>query len=311
MKKRALSLLMALVMVISLLPATARAADQTGDISVGTPAELAALGGKDVEGNITLTGNIDMTGVAMEPIKSLTGCFDGGSYTISNLSLTGGKGSSKYDSGAGGYVTTYVNTGLIGELNGAVINVRMTGVTITGIDQYNNVGALVGKIADGSTSRIDNCVVSGAIGSSSSSSNTFIGGLVGYVTGTSALVINNCLSNVTLTCGNSGYAGGLLGAATYFVGTISVKNAAVLGNITSGKCGGGIVGCFNGGSPKLTVNNSYVAGTMSGNKVGAVAYCGYLTIPQKTATSRSKFFPRIKAPKTAILVPLINSPPMP
>lgn len=87
----------------------------------------------------------------------------------------------------------------------------------------------------------------------------------------------NCLSNVTLTCGNSGYAGGLLGAATYFVGTISVKNAAVLGNITSGKCGGGIVGCFNGGSPKLTVNNSYVAGTMSGNKVGAVAYCGYLS----------------------------------
>ena len=40
MKKRALSLLMALVMVVSLLPATARAADSTlnGDISVGTAA---------------------------------------------------------------------------------------------------------------------------------------------------------------------------------------------------------------------------------------------------------------------------------
>ena len=272
MKKRALSLLMALVMAISLLPATARAADQNGDISVGTAAELAALGGKDIVGNITLTDDIDMSETEITPIKSLTGCFNGDGRTISNLTLKGGNGSSNWQG------TNYVNTGLIGELNGSIINVKMTGVSITeNIGNWNNIGALVGKIADNSNSRIDNCVVSGAIGSSSSSSNTFIGGLVGYVTGTSALVINNCLSNVTLTCGNSGYAGGLLGAATYFVGTISVKNAAVLGNITSGKCGGGIVGCFNGGSPKLTVNNSYVAGTMSGNKVGAVAYCGYLS----------------------------------
>ena len=272
MKKRALSLLMALVMFVSLLPATARAADQNGDISVGTAAELAALGGKDIVGNITLTDDIDMSETEITPIKSLTGCFNGDGRTISNLTLKGGNGSSNWQG------TNYVNTGLIGELNGSIINVKMTGVSITeNIGNWNNIGALVGKIADNSNSRIDNCVVSGAIGSSSSSSNTFIGGLVGYVTGTSALVINNCLSNVTLTCGNSGYAGGLLGAATYFVGTISVKNAAVLGNITSGKCGGGIVGCFNGGSPKLTVNNSYVAGTMSGNKVGAVAYCGYLS----------------------------------
>lgn len=275
MKKRALSLLMALVMVVSLLPATARAADSStlsGDISVGSAVDLAALGGQDIVGNITLTADIDMSETAMTPIKSLKGCFNGDGRTISNLTLKGGNGSSNWQG------TNYVNTGLIGELNGSIINVKMTGVSITeNIGNWNNIGALVGKIADNSNSRIDNCVVSGAIGSSSSSSNTFIGGLVGYVTGTSALVINNCLSNVTLTCGNSGYAGGLLGAATYFVGTISVKNAAVLGNITSGKCGGGIVGCFNGGSPKLTVNNSYVAGTMSGNKVGAVAYCGYLS----------------------------------
>ncbi len=277
MKKRALSLLMAVLMVVGLLPATARAAESgdtvTGDVSVSSAAELAALGGKDIEGNITLTNDIDMTDVAMEPIKSLTGCFDGGSYTISNLTLKGGTGSYSYSTG-----TTYVNTGLIGELNGSVINLKLNGVSITeNIGNWNNIGALVGKIADNSNSRIDNCVVSGAIGSSSSSSNTFIGGLVGYVTGTSALVINNCLSNVTLTCGNSGYAGGLLGAATNFSGTISVKNAAVLGNITSGKYGGGIVGFFNSGSPKLTVNNSYVAGTMSGDKVGAVAYCGFLS----------------------------------
>ena len=95
MKKRALSLLMALVMVVSLLPATARAADSTlnGDISVGTAAELEALGGKDIEGNITLTANIDMSNTKMTPIKSLKGCFNGDGKTISGLALEGGKGS--------------------------------------------------------------------------------------------------------------------------------------------------------------------------------------------------------------------------
>ena len=298
MKKRVLSLLMAFVMVVGLLPATARAAEtETDKLSVtqaaapeaadgtlsgkGTAAEPYLLSSADdlkafrdlVNGGANpacakLTEDIDLKGEEWTPVTSLIGYLDGGGHTISNFTMKGGTG--RYGSP--------VNTGLIGELNGSIINVKMTGVSITeNIGNWNNIGALVGKIADNSNSRIDNCVVSGAIGSSSSSSNTFIGGLVGYVTGTSALVINNCLSNVTLTCGNSGYAGGLLGAATFFSGTISVKNAAVLGNITSGKYGGGIVGYFNSGSPKLTVNNSYVAGAMSGSKVGAVAYCGYLS----------------------------------
>ncbi|MBU5458302.1 S-layer homology domain-containing protein [Oscillibacter sp. MSJ-31] len=280
MKKRALSLLMALVMVVSLLPATVRAADGTlsgkGTFDepylISNADELKAfrdqVNGGESPACAKLMANIDLAGEEWTPITSLIGYLDGDGHTISGLTLKGGTG--KYGSP--------VNTGLIGELNGSIINVKMTGVSITeNIGNWNNIGALVGKIADNSNSRIDNCVVSGAIGSSSSSSNTFIGGLVGYVTGTSALVINNCLSNVTLTCGNSGYAGGLLGAATFFSGTISVKNAAVLGNITSGKYGGSIVGYFNSGSPKLTVNNSYVAGAMSGSKVGAVAYCGYLS----------------------------------
>ena len=131
MKKRALSLLMALVMVVSLLPATARAADSTlkGDISVGSAAELAELGGQDIVGNITLTAdNIDMSGTAMTPIKSLKGCFNGDGHTISNLTLKGGTG----------------NTGLIGELNGSVINLKISNISITDIGNNNQVGALAG-----------------------------------------------------------------------------------------------------------------------------------------------------------------------
>ena len=47
-----------------------------------------------------------MSEVPIEPIKSLTGCFNGDGKTISNLTLKGGSGSSKYDSEIGGYVIT-------------------------------------------------------------------------------------------------------------------------------------------------------------------------------------------------------------
>lgn len=256
MKKRALSLLMALVMVIGLLPATVRAADSTlsGDISVGTAADLAALGGQDIEGNITLTANIDMSKTAMTPIKSLKGCFNGDGMTISGLALEGGNDS---------------DTGLIGQLDGSVINLKMTDVSITGIGSYNNVGTLVGYIADGSTSKIDNCYVSGTITSSGGNEHTMIGGLVGYMTGPfdkhTALSINNCVSNVTLTCARSNYIGGLLGTAQYY-SDVTITKCAQLGEISGNGTGGGLIGYISTASPTLTLEKSYV-----GSKVGSSA----------------------------------------
>lgn len=257
MKKRALSLLMALVMAISLLPATARAADSStlsGDISVGSAVDLAALGGQDIVGNITLTADIDMSKTAMTPIKSLKGCFNGDGKTISGLALEGGNDS---------------NTGLIGQLDGSVINLKMTDVSITGIGSYNNVGTLVGYIADGSTSKIDNCYVSGTITSSGGNEHTMIGGLVGYMTGPfdkhTALSINNCVSNVTLTCARSNYIGGLLGTAQYY-SDVTITKCAQLGEISGNGTGGGLIGYISTASPTLTLEKSYV-----GSKVGSSA----------------------------------------
>lgn len=257
MKKRALSLLMALVMVVSLLPATVRAADSStlsGDISVGSAVDLAALGGQDIVGNITLTADIDMSKTAMTPIKSLKGCFNGDGKTISGLALEGGNDS---------------NTGLIGQLDGSVINLKMTDVSITGIGSYNNVGTLVGYIADGSTSKIDNCYVSGTITSSGGNEHTMIGGLVGYMTGPfdkhTALSINNCVSNVTLTCARSNYIGGLLGTAQYY-SDVTITKCAQLGEISGNGTGGGLIGYISTASPTLTLEKSYV-----GSKVGSSA----------------------------------------
>ena len=272
-KKRALSLLLAVLMVVGMLPALAFAADdEARDISVGSAAELAALGGQDIVGNITLTNDIDMSGTAMTPIKSLKGCFNGDGKTIAGLALTGDKGSYSYTDG-----TVYVNTGLIGELDGSVINVKMTDVTITGLDQYNNVGVLVGKIADGSDSKIDNCTVSGTITSTSGSGTTLIGGLVGYATGAyqvnTTLAINNCVSNVTLSGGSSNYVGGLVGSAQTNA-TLSITKCAQLADFGTNKgLGAGIVGYANGST--VDIANSYLAGKVSASSYpGVIAYSG-------------------------------------
>ena len=262
MKKRVLSLALALLMVLSLVPMSALAAEDdtplTGDISVGTADQLAALGGKTIEGNITLTADIDMSDTSMEPIKNLTGCFNGDGKTISGLALTG---------------SNYSNTGLIGKLDGSVINLKMTDASITGIGNNNNAGILVGAIPQGSTSKIDNCYISGTI-TSTTSNTAYVGGLVGKLGQTSVLelAINNSVSDVVLNCKAINYVGGLIGATQYDC-NVKVTNCAILGNVTAdgyNGCAGGLFGSSLGGT--LSIENTIVAGKITGTKKGVIAY---------------------------------------
>ena len=278
MKKRALSLLMAFVMVIGLLPATVQAADSTLS-GKGTFAEPYLISGADelkafrdrVNGGenlacAKLTENIDLKGEEWTPITSLIGYLDGDGHTISNLTLKGGTGNR----------STSENTGLIGELNGSIVNLNVTNVNITeGIGDFNNVGALVGKIEDGSTSKIDNCCVSGTITSSGGNGYTMIGGLVGYVYGVNndptTLTINNCVSNVAMTGASSNYVGGLIGSAQAF-SEVTVSKCAVLGDLSGKGTSGGIIGYINAASTALTLSDSYLGGKVGGSKKYGVAY---------------------------------------
>ena len=186
MKKRALSLLMAFVMVIGLLPATVRAADSgdtvTGDISVSSAAELAALGGKDIDGNITLTANIDMSNTEMTPIKSLTGTFNGQGHVISDLTLTGQAGGSSRDK---------KYTALISTLNsGTVKNLKLDKITVsanTSTADNNHLSTLIAYVNAGNCT-IENCVVTGNVtytaqGTEKYPSTNYVSGLVGEVFG--------------------------------------------------------------------------------------------------------------------------------
>ena len=294
MKKRVLSLLMAFVMVVGLLPATVRAAEtETDKLSVtqaaapeaadgtlsgkGTAAEPYLLSSADdlkafrdlVNGGenpacAKLTEDIDLKGEEWTPVTSLIGYLDGGGHTISNFTMKGGTG--RYGSP--------VNTGLIGELNGSIVNLSVKNAAITDVGNNNNVGVLAGYIADGSTSKVDNCCVSGTI-TSTISGTAYIGGLVGYMTGAidthTALSINNCVSNVTLTCARSNYIGGLLGTAQYY-SDVTITKCAQLGEISGNGTSGGIIGYINSASTALTLSDSYLGGKVGGSKKYGVAY---------------------------------------
>ncbi len=238
----------------------------TGNQMVGSAADLQALGGQTIEGNVVLTDDIDMDGLDMTPIAKLTGTFDGAGHTIKNLTLTGGQGS----------YSKYVYTGLIGELNGAVINLKMTNLSLTGVKNFSYAGGLVGMVTGASESKIDNCIVSGSGDASGASSQMYLGGLVGHVSGSvdnpTKLAIRNCVSDMALTAGRSCYVGGLLGTAQYYV-TLTVENDAVVGDMSgTSHTGGGLVGWISSMETALTVQNSVLAGKVTGSKQFGIAF---------------------------------------
>ncbi len=282
MKKRALSLLMAFVMVVSLLPATVRAADSTLS-GKGTFAEPYLISSADdlkafrdrVNGGenpacAKLTKDIKLNGEEWTPITNLIGYLDGGGHTISNFTMKGGTGN----------WSTTVNTGFIRELNGSIVNLNVTDARIIeDIGNQNNVGILVGKIAEGSTSKIDNCTVNGTITCSAGGSYTYIGSLVGMLKGTitesTTLTINNCNSKVTISSAQKNFAGGLIGTVQNYSDAIITK-CAILSDINSESVynAGAAGGLF--GSIAYTVNiqisDSYLGGKIDGGRKYGIAY---------------------------------------
>ena len=242
MKKRILSLLMAFVMVVSLLPASVRAAETVTE-EISSAAELAALGGKNLSGkSYRLTDDIDMTGVSMSPIVKLyDGTFDGNGHTISNLTLSGSS-----------------HIGLFAELSSYV---TITGLTlkdctiINTSGKYAGIGTLVGKIS-GSNCVIKECGASGGTVSTNFSDVVYMGGLVGYAS--SAVSIFDCYSTATVTANSSSSSrtAGLLGSAS--AGT-SVENCYALGSVNANAgYGGGLIGYVTGNYlTRTTIKNCY------------------------------------------------------
>lgn len=269
MKKRALSLLMAVIMVVSLLPTAVWAADGTLSGS-GTEADPYLIASADdlkafrdkvnAGDNSTLcaklTQNIDLGNNSWTPIISFSatyitaykGTFDGDYHTINGL---------KIDS-------TAPNQGLFGAINGATIkNLKVNG-SVTSSNNY--IGGIVGKVQQGT---IENCSFSGTV--STTKSGGYAGGITSYAgnTSTQKATITGCANTASV---KGGVTGGIAGYVKY----TTIENCYNVGTITRMGSGssdrtGGIVGQSMNSS---SVSHCYNSGTISStSSFGAI--CGW------------------------------------
>lgn len=305
MKKRVVSLLLALVMLTSLVPTTVWAEDA---YSVAPDTEMQdirqeqdnedeqeddpALAGQPMlsavmPAAVTLTGSGSQDDPYLinsaEDFAAITWQNSSGYFKLTdNITVTKPcdatfKGT--FD-GDGHTVTltlnvTSGNAGLFGETGGGAVIKNLTvdaDVTSTAGSNYAATAGLVGKVSGSTT--VENCGVTGtASNTSTSSSPVYVGGLIGYLTGN--CTVTNSYSQATVSNTNSASSsstGGFLGKTSNYY-TLTVKNCYSSGDVTANK---GYAGGFTGyvycsSSYKHIYENCYAAGTVkasAGNGFG-------------------------------------------
>ncbi len=270
-KSKSFALLLAIMMIFTMMPQMAFADDtvavpqEAGSASsaqhviVSTADELARWGGVDFTGTIELANDIDMSGVVMQPIKSLNGTFEGNGYTISGLTLSGEAGN--------GWDAPNVGLGLIAKLNGTVQNLKMENVQISSNSTSKiYAGAVVGIVEDADTvGKIINCNASGKITLPKNATADYAGGLIGGVIQQARCIIKNCVSDVDVASGT--YLGGLIGSVQYNA-ELDIQNCAVFADLSvlqssSSYGGGGVIGYSAG--KQLSADKVYFAGAITGS----------------------------------------------
>lgn len=207
----------------------------------------------DLAEDYVLGQNIDASasaalngGLGFDPIGSsgskFTGSFDGGGYTINDLTI---------NRPTENYVGLF---GYVDDAAGNFSNVGLVDCTISG-EQF--VGALIGYIDISGTMAISDCYSTGTVAAVDGS----VGGLLGYH---NAASLTDCYStcSVTATGGANDVSevGGLVGNTRY-----TVTQCYATGDVTATSDGdieevGGLLGLI---SPDATVSKSYATGNVS------------------------------------------------
>ena len=304
MKKKVLSLLLTLCLVMTFVPMAAFAAE-ANKISITTVDELLQFAKAVDNGEyddktdavVSLDADLDLTGVAWTPIGSVfaadgtllhyfSGKFYGNGHTISNLDFSENYGKTEYPS-----------FGFFSEVYGAEIS----GLTIQGKLNVSNsgyvyFGTVAGVAAD---SKISDCA-----------SNVSFTDTDKYINGTVALC-GYAINSTIEYCQNKGdfsitqdvtsfQMGGIVGLAQ----NSTVQYCANTGDLTSWTpCTGGIVGqliqnskvinCYSTGKivplGKGTTDFGGIAGTVgTGTEIRHCYFAGEVDLSQYTATTPYK-----------------------
>ena len=307
MKKKLLSLLLALCLVMALVPMTAFAEEneQSSKTSITTVDELLEFAKAVDNGEyddktdavVSLDADLDLTGVAWTPIGSVfaadgtllhyfSGKFYGNGHTISNLDFSENYGKTEYPS-----------FGFCSEVYGAEIS----GLTIQGKLNVSNsgyvyFGTVAGVAAD---SKISDCA-----------SNVSFTDTDKYINGTVALC-GYAINSTIEYCQNKGDFSITQDVTSFQMGAIvglaqnsTVQYCANTGDMTSWTpCTGGIVGqliqnskvinCYSTGKivplGKGTTDFGGIAGTVgTGTEIRHCYFAGEVDLSQYTATTPYK-----------------------
>ena len=231
MKKRLVSLLLVLIMVLGMLPTTVFAADAATE-SITTAEQFAKM---DAEGSYRLDADITITAPYEEDFY---GSFDGNGHKIT-LNITS---------------ASAANVGVFSTLrSGALVENLTTDGTIN--VAYNNVGAIAGQAAASTKDIIiRNCRNEANITADGKKS---IGGIVGYVAGSSGAGVKlSGLANTGAVSGNR-QVGGIIGNAEYANNTLT--NAYNHGAVTGTS---GFAGICGRATDSMAISNCYTTGTI-------------------------------------------------
>ena len=299
MKKKLLSILLALSLLLTLLPTVALAADGAWDGSIATAfaggtgtesdpyqiadgAQLAYLASEVNKGQpyenacFVLTADIDLGNHAWTPIGNsfsdalfggtdysvFAGNLDGKGHTVSNISI-----------GTEGAPMESDVFGLFGVTGGKLSNLNLDGVTICGTAKNVSgyVIGLAGALSGSASGPVENChVVNLSMTVSTPDSGRaaayWIGGLVGALDGQ---YLDECSvsGRITETSGK-GSIGGLIGELGR-AAKITYSHADVALDVKPDYYGGanvgGLIGKGNGEKdPETVISNCYATGTVVG-----------------------------------------------
>ena len=304
MKKKILSLLFALCLVMALVPMTAFAEDAqninvwdgstaaafaggTGTAEnpyqIANGAELAYLASSVNSGEtyedkyFVLTANINLNGLPWTPIANSfsDALFGGTDYRIFAGNFDG-KGYTISNVSIGSETTPFESDvfGLFGATGGKISNLNLDTVSIHGVAKIASgyVVGIAGGLVGSSAGSIENCHVTGLAMDMSAPSNGYaaaywVGGLVGALDG--AQLINECSVSGSITeKAGKGSIGGLIGELGR-AAKITYSRSDVTVNVKADSRGGANVGGFigkgNGKTDAETIiRNCYATGNVTG-----------------------------------------------
>lgn len=299
MKKKLLSILLALSLLLTLLPTVALAADGAWDGSIATAfaggtgtesdpyqiadgAQLAYLASEVNKGQpyenacFVLTADIDLGNHDWTPIGNsfsdalfggtdysvFAGNLDGKGHTVSNISI-----------GTEGAPLESDVFGLFGMTGGKLSNLNLNGVTICGTAKKVSgyVIGLAGALSGSASGPVENCHVANlsltvSTPDSGMAAAYWIGGLVGALDGQ---YLDDCSVSGRITeKSGKGSIGGLIGELGR-AAKITYSHADVALDVKSDYYGGanvgGLIGKGNGEKdPETVISNCYATGTVVG-----------------------------------------------